>query len=231
MGFGSNQTQTHMAKKLISEQSVIEASKKGEKTLFFDAETIVTVAARDRAKQLGVQLRQKSKSPEAGSQNPSQTAPSTPGSKDVIAIGSDHGGFQLKEQLKPFIEGLGYKVVDVGTYTEEACDYPDFAYAVGRMVSLGDATKGIMIDSVGVASAMVANKIPGIRAAACDTEFAARSSREHNDANVLTLGGKVLGLELAKSITKIWLGTWFGGGRHQKRVDKITEIEKRFIKP
>ncbi|MBI1804063.1 MAG: ribose 5-phosphate isomerase B [Ignavibacteriae bacterium] len=151
------------------------------------------------------------------------------GKKEIIAIGSDHGGFALKEVLKPFVESLSYKVVDLGTYSEEACDYPDFAYAVARTVSLGEASKGIMIDAVGLASAIVANKLLGIRAACCFDEFSARSSREHNDANVLTLGGRVLGTELAKAIVKAWLETSFGGGRHQKRIEKITQIENREI--
>ena len=220
-----------MPKKLISEQTILEAVRRGEKSIQVDGDAIVTSAAHDRAKQLGVQIVPRPKG-SATSVKASDSVPlNKPSSNETIAIGSDHGGFQLKGQLAGFLQGLGYKVVDLGTYSEEACDYPDFAYAVSRMVSLGDASRGIMIDAVGVASAMVANKIPGIRAASCDSEFAARSSREHNDANVLTLGGRVVGSELAKSIVKIWLETWFGGGRHQKMVDKITEIEKRFLKP
>ena len=136
----------------------------------------------------------------------------------------------MKEALKPYIESMGFKAVDLGTYSEEACDYPDFAYAVARMVSLKQASRGIMIDAIGVASAMVANKVKGIRAACCVNEFSAQSSREHNDANVLTLGGRMLGTELAKSIVKAWLETGFGGGRHKKRVDKITEIENSPLK-
>ncbi len=146
---------------------------------------------------------------------------------ECIALASDHGGYQLKEFLKSFLEKSGYNVVDLGTYTEEACDYPDYAYAVARMVSLGQASKGIMIDAIGIASAIVANKVHGIRAACAFDEFSARSSREHNDANVLTLGGRTLGSELAKAIVTTWLETNFGGGRHQKRLDKIADIEKR----
>ena len=218
-----------MAKKLISEQTVIEAAKRGEKIFFFDSSAIVTDAAKDRAKQLGIRLEQKKQ--EAKSSVAEITPSSQPSrSKEVVAIGSDHGGFQLKELLKPFIENLGYKVVDLGAYTEEPCDYPDYAYAVARMVSLGDASKGIMIDAVGTASAIVANKLGGIRAACCFNEFSAQSSREHNNANVLTLGGRAIGTEVAKSITKIWLETNFGGGRHQKRLDKISDIEKRLMK-
>jgi ribose 5-phosphate isomerase B len=217
-----------MAKQLISEQTILAASRRGEKTINVPPGTVVTDAARDRAKQLGVRLEAGGKKP-ADPLPPSGAAPKRPGTDSVIAIGSDHGGFQLKESLKPFIEHLGHKVVDLGTYTEEACDYPDFAYAVARMVSLGDASKGIMIDSVGIASAIVANKLRGIRAACCCDEFSARSSREHNNANVLTLGGKVLGIELAKAITSTWLDTAFGGGRHQKRLEKISDIELRHI--
>jgi ribose 5-phosphate isomerase B len=154
----------------------------------------------------------------------------SPSSGAVIAIGSDHGGFRLKETLKQYVVELGYSVADVGTSSEEACDYPDFAYAVASMVASGQATRGIMIDGVGVASAIVANKVPGIRAVPCYDEFVAKSSREHNDANVLTLGGRIVGSELAKSIVKIWLETWFGGGRHQGRVQKIADIEQRFSK-
>lgn len=218
-----------MAKKLISEQTVFEASQRGEKNITYEKGTLVTMAAKERARLLGVKLTEQAKE-SAKPSTPAMPQPKTDGKGETVAIGSDHGGFQLKEQLKPFIESLGYKVVDVGTYSEEACDYPSFAYAVARMVSLGEASKGIMIDAVGAASAMVANKVPKIRAACCHNEFTARSSREHNDANVLTLGGRVLGSELAKAIVKAWLETWFGGGRHVKRVEMIMEIEKRFGK-
>ena len=219
-----------MPKKLIAEWTVIEASRRGEKSLLVDNGTIVTAAARDRAKQLGVRL--DGGTSEARAQGtPQAGAPkSSGGPKGAIAIGSDHGGFQLKEMLKPVLESEGYQVVDLGTNSEEACDYPDFAYAVARMVSSGEVAKGIMIDAVGSASAIVANKLPGIRAACCYNEFSARSSREHNDVNVLALGGRVLGSELAKSIVKVWLETPFAGGRHQKRIDKISDVESRFLK-
>jgi len=214
-----------MSKKLISEQMVLEAAKRGEKVITLMADTIVTDAARDRARQLGIRLGTKSSEP--AQPNPALPGSPDPGAAEVIAIGSDHGGFALKEELKTFLASRGCRVVDVGTSTAEACDYPDFAYAVARLVSLGQASRGIMVDAVGIASAIVANKVRGIRAACCSDEFAARSSREHNDANVLTLGGRVLGSEMAKSIARVWLETSFGGGRHQKRVDKISEIERR----
>jgi ribose 5-phosphate isomerase B len=217
-----------MAKHLISEQTVLEAAKSGQKTLTITKDTIITAAAKDRASELGIKF--VTTPAEDTGQKPAINRHSSGQQGETIAIGCDHGGFQMKQVLIPFLENLGYRIVDVGTYSEDPCDYPDYAYMVARMVSLGEASKGIMIDSVGVASAMVANKIPGIRAACCTSEFAARSSREHNDSNILTLGGRVLGSEVAKAIVKTWLETWFGGGRHKDRVDKITEIEKRYLR-
>ncbi len=216
-----------MTKNLISEQTVLDAAKSGAKNLYYEKGTIITTAAKDKANQLKIQIMEQPKEVKkaVAAEQPQKVV--TP---EVITIGSDHGGFQTKELLKTYIESLGHKVVDVGTYSEEACDYPQFAYAVAKMVSIGEATKGIMIDAVGVASSMVANKVPKIRAACCHNEFTARSSREHNDANVLTLGGRVLGSELAKSIVKQWLETPFAAGRHTKRVEMIGDVEKKWGK-
>jgi len=148
----------------------------------------------------------------------------------MIAIGADHGGFQLKEILKPFLVELGFDVLDCGTTSKEAVDYPDFALAVAQAVAGGKASRGIMIDGAGIGSCMAANKVPGIRAAMCYDISTASNSREHNDANLLTLGAGMIGENLAKQIIKTWLTTDFGGGRHQKRVDKIVSIEKQFLK-
>jgi ribose 5-phosphate isomerase B len=217
-----------MPKKLLSERMVIDAARKGERVVYYDAATLITAAARDRAKQLQIKIEpQAVVAPVA---NQASTNLSVTDQDKTLALGSDHGGFALKEILKQFIQTFGYTVIDVGTNSEEACDYPDFAFAVGKMVASGTASKGIMIDSVGVASAIVGNKVKGIRAACCSDEFSARSSREHNNANMLTLGGKVIGTEVAKSIVKVWLETPYAGGRHQKRVDKINEIEQRLMK-
>jgi ribose 5-phosphate isomerase B len=149
---------------------------------------------------------------------------------EVVALGADHGGFALKEALKEFVAGLGYTVVDCGTNSTDAVDYPDFAYAVARLVSAGEAWRGILVDGAGIGSAMAANKVPGVRAALCYDHATALNSREHNDANVLTLGAGLIGINLAKQIAQTWLAAPFGGGRHQRRVDKIVEIEKRFLK-
>jgi ribose 5-phosphate isomerase B len=148
----------------------------------------------------------------------------------IVALGADHGGFALKEALKDFATSLGYTVVDCGTHSTEAVDYADFAYAVARLVSTGEAWRGILVDGAGIGSAMAANKVPGVRAALCYDHATAMNSREHNDANVLTLGAGLIGANLAKQIVQTWLSTPFSGGRHQRRVDKIVEIEQRFLK-
>jgi ribose 5-phosphate isomerase B len=160
----------------------------------------------------------------------SQTTPPA-GNRPVIAIGSDHGiSFDMKEVLKPYLEQLGYTPLDCGTYTSDSVDYPDIAYAVAKQVDNSTAWRGIIIDGAGIGSCMAANKVPGIRAALCYNQAMAHNSREHNNANVLTLGAGMIGLNLAKQIIETWLKTDFGGGRHQRRVNKIGDIEQRFLK-
>ncbi|MDH3674617.1 MAG: ribose 5-phosphate isomerase B [Anaerolineae bacterium] len=153
------------------------------------------------------------------------------GSRPVIAIGSDHGpSFPMKEALKPFLEELGYTLLDCGTHTPESVDYPDIAYAVAQQVANGTAWRGIVIDGAGIGSCITANKVPGIRAALCYNQAMAHNSREHNNANVVTLGAGMVGLNLAKAIITTWLETDFAGGRHQRRVKKMMDIEERFLK-
>lgn len=224
-----------MAKKLITENDIIAAAKNGVRVIAVEAETIITPSARDAAGRLQVTLATGNDEPMIKTNVDSVTMIPPPDKRNpnagtVVGLGADHGGYQLKETLKKYILELGYTVADVGTHSEVTCDYPDFAYAVAALVASGQASRGIMIDAVGVASSIVANKVPGIRAVSASSEFAARSSREHNDANVLTLGGRVQGTEAAKSIVKVWLETWFGGGRHQHRVKKISDIEEKFLK-
>ncbi len=144
----------------------------------------------------------------------------------IVAIGADHGGFQLKETLKAFLSEKGYSVVDCGTNSTDSVDYPDFARAVAEQVKSGSAWRGIMIDGAGIGSCMAANKVPGIRAAMCYDYATAYNSREHNNANLLTLGAGLIGSSLAKQILITFLETEFGEGRHARRVDKIMEIEK-----
>jgi ribose 5-phosphate isomerase B len=150
--------------------------------------------------------------------------------KKVIAIGADHGGFELKEILKPDIAALGYDTIDVGTNSKESVDYPDFAHEVAKLVSTGKAWRGIVIDGAGIGSCIVANKVPGIRAGMAYDYSSAVNSREHNDTNILTLGAGLIGINLARQIVKVWLTTNFGGERHQRRVDKIMAVEKQYSK-
>jgi len=165
--------------------------------------------------------------------NSPETSPkpeAKPAGKKAVAIGADHGGFELKEILKPELVKLGFDVIDVGTNSKEAVDYPDFAHEVARQVSQGKAWRGIMIDGAGIGSCIVANKVPGVRAGMAYDYSSAVNSREHNDTNVLTLGAGLIGVNLAKQIVTVWLTTEFGGGRHQPRVNKIVAVEKQYLK-
>jgi ribose 5-phosphate isomerase B len=159
---------------------------------------------------------------------PGSPAP-TAGGK-AVALGADHGGFKLKESLRAYLRELGHEVIDCGTSSTEAVDYPDFALAVAELVSQGRAWRGILVDGAGIGSCMAANKVPGVRAAMCYDQSTALNSREHNDANVLTLGAGLIGETLARQIVKTWLETPFGGGRHARRVEKIMETERRFLR-
>ncbi len=147
-----------------------------------------------------------------------------------VALGADHGGYPLKETLKANLQSLGYEVVDCGTNSTDAVDYPDFAYAVAQLVASGQCANGIVVDGAGIGSCMAANKVPGVRAALCYDHATAVNSREHNHANVLTLGAGLIGANLAKQIAQTWLATPYGSGRHATRVEKIKAIEKRFTK-
>ena len=146
----------------------------------------------------------------------------------LVAVGSDHGGFQMKEELKKLLERLGHRVQDFGTHSEAAVDYPDFAHAVARAVADGTSDVGIIVDGAGVGSAMTANKVPGVRAAACYSVAVARNSREHNDANVLTLGSKTISSDEMREIVTAWLSTEISEDRHRKRVAKIDAIQRQY---
>lgn len=226
-----------MKRPLVTEKDV-EAVPTGRE-LRFPAEAIVTPRAREVAMERKVSL-----VPEPGPalRPASAQAPtlgtgsvnalsgtSAPGGK-VVALGADHGGFAMKETLKAYLQELGYTIKDCGTFSSESVDYPDFAYAVAKLVSEGQAWRGVMIDGAGIGSCMVANKVPGVRASLCYDLSTAVNSREHNDANVLTLGGRLIGENLAKEIVKTWLETEFAGGRHERRVNKIMGVEKRFLR-
>lgn len=148
-----------------------------------------------------------------------------------IAIGSDHGGYELKEHLKRYIAQLGHECVDLGTFSSKRCDYPDYAFLVAKNVAAGACDFGIMIDAAGIGSSIVANKLPGVRAAVANEIYTARNSRAHNNANVLCLGSLVVGRGVAEQIVEVWLSTQFGGERNQKRVNRISELEKMLFRP
>lgn len=146
----------------------------------------------------------------------------------LIAVGADHGGYKMKEELKNLLGELGHQVHDFGTNSEDPVDYPDLAYAVARSVAEGESDLGIVIDGAGVGSAMTANKVPGVRAAACYSVAVARNSREHNDANVLSLGSKTITSAEMREIVQAWLGTEMTEDRHRKRVAKIDAVERQY---
>jgi ribose 5-phosphate isomerase B len=186
---------------------------------------IVTPLARQTAMERGVVLQEAEG--RASRESATHAVAST---KKTVAIGADHGGYPMKQALIPYLSELGYTVTDCGTHSAESVDYPDFAYAVAQLVSGGQAWRGIVVDGAGIGSCMAANKVPGVRAAMCYDISTAINSREHNDANVLTLGGGLIGASLAKEIVKTWLQTEFGGGRHARRVNKIMDIERRYLR-
>ncbi len=148
----------------------------------------------------------------------------------TVAIGADHGGFRLKQSLKTLLESLGLEIRDVGVHEEKPADYPDIAVQVAELVASGAAARGVILDGAGIGSCMAANKVPGIRAALCYDKASARNSREHNDSNVLTLGARLLTETQAEDVLRTWIATPFAGGRHQARVQKILDIERRYLK-
>jgi ribose 5-phosphate isomerase B len=180
--------------------------------------SIVTPSARERARERGVSILEV----------PPGEVPTFVPPEKTVALGSDHGGFRMKEILKPVLAELGLEVRDIGVHEETPADYPDIAEKVALLVAEGKAARGVIVDGAGIGSAMAANKIPGVRAALCYDKASARNSREHNNANVLTLGGRLLTPTQAEEVLRTWLATPFGGGRHAARLDKITQMEKRY---
>jgi len=179
--------------------------------------TIVTPSARELARDRGVPIVEVAPEQYQTAKEPHRT----------VVMGSDHGGFRAKELMKTVVASLGYIVEDVGAFDERSADYPDLAEKVALAVSEGRAFAGVMVDGAGIGSAMVANKVPGIRAALCYDRASARNSREHNHANVLTLGGRMLTETQLEDVVRTWFTTPWGGGRHQSRIDKITAIETK----
>lgn len=216
---------------VITEAEVLRAWRAGQSTIEAPG-AIVTPLARDAALEKGISIAAdgdtSSSAPSASGRPRSDPGPARSVSGERIAVGSDHGGFKLKSALIPWLESRGWTVADVGTDSEESCDYPDFAYAVARTVESGRARFGLMIDGAGPGSTVVCNKVPGIRAAAATNEFLARNARAHNDCNVLVLGARVTSVEASRRIVRAFLATDFEGGRHARRVEKIHDLERRF---
>lgn len=214
-----------MKRKLITERIVIEAVKSGNKTIMIPPDALITALARDKAKQLGATFQ----TLKPQTVVPASTTPTLlkQGAERKVALGADHGGFPLKEFLKKTLTEMQFTIVDVGTHSTESVDYPDFAEAVAHQVASGECFRGIMIDGAGIGSCMVANKVAGVRAAMCYDITTAVNSREHNNANVLTLGSKMIGETVAEHIVKVFLKTEFAGGRHQGRIDKMMAVERK----
>ena len=206
------------SRRVISEEQVRDAAPGSE--LAAPADAVVTPLARALARERRVTI---------GQGAPKAAAQPAPGRWNrVVALGADHGGFEMKEDLRAYVKELGYLVKDCGTRSTDAVDYPDFAVAVAASVAGGECAVGIMVDGAGIGSCMVANKVPGVRAAMCYDLVSARNSREHNDANVLTLGGRMVTKDLARQIVKVFLETSCTEERHRKRVQKITDVERRY---
>jgi ribose 5-phosphate isomerase B len=148
----------------------------------------------------------------------------------TIAIASDHGGFALKEKIKTYLAKSGFRIKDLGTFSPLSCDYPDYSYALAAGISAGKYKKGILICKSGIGSAIVANRLAGVRAALCYNLKAVRLSREHNDSNVLVLGALFVKEDLAKKMVALWLKTKFQAGRHLRRLNKIKDIERKLRK-
>ncbi len=148
-----------------------------------------------------------------------------------IALGSDHGGWELKEEIKVYLEKEKYELKDFGTYDSNSCDYPDYGLAVAEAVAGGKADRGILICTTGIGMSITANKVPGVRAAVCKDVETARLSREHNDANVLVLAGKTVSAKEANDILQVWLAADWTGGRHARRVEKVKRIEEKYSVP
>lgn len=189
--------------------------------------TIITPLAREEAERRGITFRFAAPKETADSSSAGPESPAAEPLARVVAIAADHGGFELKEKLKGHLKDWGYAVLDFGTNSTAAVDYPDFAEAAARAVARGEAWRGVVLDSAGIGSSIAANKVVGARAALCYDRATARNSREHNDANVLTLGARLIPEDEAREILAVWLATPFAGGRHQRRVDKIRAIEER----
>ena len=214
-GAATNHVIDESLKDVITEAEVRDVPVNG--SLLIREDAILTPSAQDVIRERNIQVSHRKRSARIGQQL-------------IIALGADHGGFEMKEQLKGLLTRLGFQPRDFGTFSPDAVDYPDFAHAVARAVADRVCDLGIILDGAGIGSCMTANKVPGIRAAMCYDEATAKNSREHNYANVLTLGAKMISYDQMLKIVQAWLGTDEGELRHGKRVAKIMAIEKQYLR-
>ena len=213
----------------VAVDEIEKAHREGRSRITTTNDAIVTPLAHDEAMRYGIELQavESRVTVESLVADANDTRASMASEAGSIAVGSDHGGFDLKQRVVVLLGELGYRVVDIGTDSNNSVDYPVFAERVAQKVAAGECDRGIVIDGAGIGSAIVANKFAGIRAAHCHNLFEVRNSREHNNANVLSLGGRVIGELLALSMVETWLETCFEGGRHQARVDLVDRIDLR----
>lgn len=217
-------------RRVVTERDVARAAREKKSSLDV-GDAVVTPAARDEARRVGVTLL-KGATEDSGSSASSAQSSASSASDAVearanrIAVGADHGGVTMKDAIAVRLRELGHEVIDVGTSGTQPVDYPDFAAAVARRVADEKADFGIMVDGAGIGSCMAANKIPGVRAAMCHDVTTAINAREHNDARVLTLGGGLIGARLALVIVETFLATPFAGGRHAARIAKIEALDR-----
>lgn len=218
-----NFTPNKIKGRIVLTEEDVKRSAKLFKDITIPAGSIITPLALDTARAMGVRIIIDNDALEESNRTKSIKI-------EKIAIGADHGGFKLKEIIKDYMHRTGYIFEDFGTHSTAGVDYPDFASKVAKEVAAGNYQRGIIIDSVGYASAIVANKVKSIYAACCFDKFTVKFCREHGNANILTFGAKVVSEEMAKEMVRIFLGTEFAGGRHQKRVDKIIQLENENFK-
>jgi ribose 5-phosphate isomerase B len=200
-------------KRIITEQELRQAA--AGDTLRIDESARLTPLAEDIARERGIEIERTRRRSVA---------------RRKVALGADHGGFEMKEEIKRVLSDLGHDFQDFGTHSTDAVDYPDYAHLVARAVASEACDLGIVVDGAGIGSCMAANKVPGVRAAMCYDEATARNSREHNGANVLTLGGKMIEPERMRNIVRAWLSTDLTEDRHKRRVAKIDAIEREYLK-
>ncbi|ACF13526.1 sugar-phosphate isomerase, RpiB/LacA/LacB family [Chloroherpeton thalassium ATCC 35110] len=212
-----------MARFLITEKDVLNAARRGRDTLLVKKFTLITPLARDRAKDFKIVFLDAESEQVAGFSKPVPSA-------TTVALGSDHTGVELKDALRQMLSEKNFRVIDMGTDTNTHCELLDYAFSIGEAVRHKRAAFGVMIDGTGVESAMMLNKFPGVRAAMCHNEFTARAARTRIDANVLTLGAKTLGEDIALSIAETFFDTAFEGVQNQPRLNKLEELVAKLLK-